>query len=245
MGGITLYDPVETDASFDHLVRIAKKLGDGLAVVGGWAVHLLVRDSFRRATGLDYLRSRDIDVVISTDNRYVARFKAGIERMGFAPGGLPFRYQLVLDRETRRVLDERSAKKRHTFDLLHIDLDVLSSKKVGMATWVMKDLRGALDRKVIVDGIPVARADRVLRMKLASIGMRENADKKEKDACDIYALLFYSELKPSIEIPAVQLFQFAEGYSTIIAETLFNDGGQAGIIRRNLDRLLMGTGSTK
>jgi hypothetical protein len=165
--------------------------------------------------------------------------------MGFAPGGLPFRYQLVLDRETRRVLDERSAKKRHTFDLLHIDLDVLSSKKVGMATWVMKDLRGALDRKVIVDGIPVARADRVLRMKLASIGMRENADKKEKDACDIYALLFYSELKPSIEIPAVQLSQFAEGYSTIIAETLFNDGGQAGIIRRNLDRLLMGTGSTK
>jgi len=240
-----LYDPVETDASFDHLVKIACKFGDGLAVVGGWAVHLLVRDPFRRATGLDYLRSRDIDVVISTDSKYVTRFEAGIERMGFVPGGLPFRYQLVLDRETRKALDDKTARKRQVFDLLHIDLDVLSAKKVGMATWVMKDLGGVLDKKLIVDGIPVARADRVLRMKLASIGMRENADKKEKDACDIYALLFYSDLKPTVDIPAVQLSLLADGYSTIIAETLFNDGGQAGIIRRNLERLLEGIKNTK
>jgi len=232
-----MYDPVETDASFLYLERLVKDLGDGFVIIGGWAVHLLVRDSFRRATGREYLRSRDIDVVISAESKYVDRFKKGIQKMGFAPGGLPFRYQLVLDRETGKVLDEKAARKKDTFDLLHIDLDVFSVKKVDLATWVMNDLGPIIKNKVIIGSIPVARAAQVLKMKMMSIGSRENTDKREKDACDIYALLFHSDLGLPAEIAKEEIVRIADDYSAIISETLFEDPGQAGLIRRKLEDL--------
>ena len=229
-----MYDVAETDASRRYIDILVREFGDDIAIVGGWAVFFLVDERYRPATGFEYLRSRDIDLIISPNPAFVKRFGAGIRKLGFVEGGLPFRYQLILERDKGSILTEKEAAKRETFDLVYIFLDVFSPRKVSLATWVIPELDMALRAQKTIDGIPVAPAPEVLKMKLRSFGERENPEKREKDACDIYALLHYSGIDRG-KVPADPVLQkIANEHADDIAEALFRDRNYGGIVRRNL-----------
>jgi hypothetical protein len=232
-------DPVETDASLGYLRKLARMFGGRIVVIGGWAVHLLADARYREVTGNEYLRSRDIDLIISAGGAFVTRFHSSIRTLGFVEGGLPFRYQLILDRDTGAPIDEKKAAGMNTHDLVYIFLDVFSSKKIGMGSWIIPDLARALRGRRMMGGIPVAPPGEVLKMKLLSFGERENSEKREKDACDIYALLHYCGLgrKQLPGNPALRAI--ADNYSEHIAETLFRDRNLGGIVRRNLESRLV------
>jgi len=229
-----MYDVAETDASRRYIDILVSKFGDDIAIMGGWAVFLLADEMYRSATGFEYLRSRDIDLIISPKPAFVKRFGAGIRKLGFVEGGLPFRYQLILERDKGSILTEKEAAKRGTFDLVYLFLDVFSPRKVPMGTWVIPELDLALRDRKTIDGIPVAPAPEVLKMKLRSYGERENPQKRVKDACDIYALIHYSGIDRK-KVPADPVFQkIADEYADDIAEALFRDRNYGGIVRRNL-----------
>jgi len=103
---MALYEPEETDISLRYLLMLAKEFGcKDFGIMGGWATFFLVDTGFREATGNEYLRSRDIDVFISSSAGFVERFKSGIAGLGFFPGAYRFRYSLVLKRDSGVILN--------------------------------------------------------------------------------------------------------------------------------------------
>jgi len=229
-----MYDVAETDASRRYIDILVREFGDDIAIVGGWAVFFLVDERYRSATGFEYLRSRDVDLIISPKPAFVERFGAGIRTLGFVEGGLPFRYQLILERDNGSILTEKEAAIRETFDLVYIFLDVFSPRRVPLGAWVIPELDRALRGRRTIDAVPVAPPLEVLKMKLRSFGERENPEKREKDACDIYALLHYSGIDRG-KVPADPAFRaIADVHSDAIAEALFRDRNYGGIVRRNL-----------
>jgi len=235
-----MYDPFETDASHRYLGILSKKFGPAIALIGGWAVFYLVNDRYRSATGHEYLRSRDIDLIISPEPGFWARFGSHIRKMGFVEGGLPFRYQLIIDRDSGAVLAEKEAAHLEPFQLIYIFLDVFSSKKVALGTWVVPGMGKAFVGRRLFEGIQVAPPGEVLKMKLRSLGERADSEKREKDACDIYALLHYSSLD-DLKLPKNSvLAAMAAEHGEYIAEALFHDRNYGGIVRRNIESRIRG-----
>jgi hypothetical protein len=235
-----MYDPFETDASHRYLGILAKAFGRAIALIGGWAVFYLVNDRYRSATGHEYLRSRDIDLIISPAPRFSARFGSSVRKMGFVEGGLPFRYQLIIDRDSGAVLGEKEAARLEPFQLIYIFLDVFSSRKVTLGTWVIPGLGKAFGGRRPIEGVQVAPPGEVLEMKLRSLGERADSEKREKDACDIYALLHYSSLD-EMKLPKnPALAAMAAEHSEYIAEALFHDRNYGGLVRRNIESRIRG-----
>jgi hypothetical protein len=56
------YQHSETETSQKQLQNIFKQLNDPLCLLGGWAVYYVVNESFQKATGRNYIGSRDIDL---------------------------------------------------------------------------------------------------------------------------------------------------------------------------------------
>jgi len=71
-----MYDPIETDISKKFLVEILNNIeSENFGLVGGWAVYLYVNENFTRATGKEYLKSRDIDVFVKCEDEFLEKFK--------------------------------------------------------------------------------------------------------------------------------------------------------------------------
>ncbi len=56
------YQLSETETSQKQLQGILKQLNDPLCLLGGWAVYYIVNQNFQKATGRNYIGSRDIDL---------------------------------------------------------------------------------------------------------------------------------------------------------------------------------------
>jgi len=162
------------------------------AIIGGWGVFLRVKKEYQRAFGKEYLRSRDIDIFV--DSKEEINFLKNIKSLGFIESTYKFRYKLVYDREEKKIITSEQAKKRFIFNLIYIFLDVFSNKETKIAgSWVISDLGKAQIEKI--EEFPVLDVNSLLQLKTASFFEREKLDKELKDACDIFALLFYSEKK--------------------------------------------------
>ena len=188
-----MYDPIETDISYDYTLKLKKSLKSlRFAIIGGWGVFLYVKKEYQRAFGKEYLRSRDIDIFI--DFKEEINFLKIIKSLGFIEGAYKFRYELIYDREEKKIITPEQAKKRFVFNLIYIFLDVFSNKETKtVGSWVISDLNKAHIEKI--EEFPVIDINSLLQLKTASFFEREKLDKELKDACDIFALLFYSEKK--------------------------------------------------
>jgi len=111
-----IYDPLETEASRKVLLELLDelKLDENFGLVGGWAVHSLIHENFLRATGREFLRSRDIDVFINCKSDFPRRFARTIKKIGFVPGEYRFRYTLILDRDSMEKLSEDEARRNES-----------------------------------------------------------------------------------------------------------------------------------
>lgn len=252
-----IYDPLETEASRKILLELLDQLkpGENFGLVGGWAVHSLIHENFLRATGREFLRSRDIDVFIDCRGNFSRQFARAIGKIGFVPGEYRFRYTLILDRDSMKKLSEGEAWRKQSFELIYVFLDVLGNgESDAVGVWPNEIVAKMLDRKAVkvltIDGreVFVPREDFLFLLKVDSFLKREMKEKRMKDACDIYGLLFYSTAKIlelvkgdpwKSEIAGRGLEVMLEDETLeFIADALFGDRLKSGLVRRNLYQLL-------
>jgi len=252
-----IYDPLETEASKRILLELLGELepSKSFGLVGGWAVHSLVNEDFLRATGREFLRSRDIDVFIDCRGDFPREFARAVKKIGFAPGGYRFRYTLILDRDSMRKLDEREAMRKQTFELIYVFLDVLGNQESDViGVWpneiVGKIVEEGAVKVIELEGrrVFVPAEDLLLLLKIDSFLQRETKEKRMKDACDIYGLLFYSRVKifDALKKESWKFERARRGIGAMldeeilefIADELFGDRFKSGLVRRNLSQLL-------
>jgi len=252
-----IYDPLETEASRKILLELLDELkpGENFGLVGGWAVHSLINENFLRATGREFLRSRDIDVFIDCKSNFPRQFARAMKKIGFAPGEYRFRCTLILDRDSMKKLSEGEARRKQAFELIYVFLDVLGngeSDEVGV--WPNEIVTEMIDRKAMrllaIDGrkVFVPEEDFLFLLKVDSFLKRETKEKRMKDACDLYGLLFYSSEKilellkrdPWKSKIATRGLEAMLDDETLefIAGALFGDRLKSGLVRRNLSQLL-------
>jgi len=228
-----MYDPIETDISYQYLIKL-KDANLRVAVIGGWAVYFHVKEEYQKAFGKEYLKSRDIDIFI--DAKDEADFYKIIKGMGFWPSSYGFRYELIYDREKKEIISHEKAKTKHIFNLAYIFLYLFSDKKTKkLGSWVLPYL--AKSKIEMVGGYPVLDADSLLRLKMNSFFEREKLDKELKDACDIYALLFYSGKRFKLNImirKTVEKILSRPDLQDYIAEHVLGDSLSSSLVVRKL-----------
>ncbi len=233
-----MYDVIETELSFEYLKKIIKECeGLKMAIMGGWAVYFYVNENYKKAFGVDYIKSRDIDVYINSSS--ALKFKKIIEKLKFGKSSYYFRYELIYNRENKKTISNKIARNKPIYNLVYVFLDLFTNKKTGLNAWVFNELNKA--KINVVNNIPVVDINTLLRLKLLSFFEREKLDKELKDACDLYSLLIYSnagfkldkELKKAIEkiINRQDLCDF-------IAENVLKDMLKAGIVKATLSNLI-------
>ncbi len=241
-----MYDPVETDISKKFLLRIIEKFeSENLGLMGGWAVYMHANENFMKATGKEYLRSRDIDVFINCERRFLEKFRKIIFEMGFIPSGYSFRYQLIIDRNALKPISEDGAKRKPAFELIYVFLDVFGNEKNDiLQVWETDAVKEIIKKKATITReiggkyVNIPKRENLLAMKFESFMQRDNKEKAMKDACDIYALLFYSDMKKSPKLPEKVLEKLlSESVLEFIAEELFGDRYKSGLVKRNLQNI--------
>ncbi len=237
-----MYDPIETDISKKVLMQIFDKATGDVGLVGGWAVYLYVNENFIRATGKEYLRSRDIDVFINCRTDVLGKFKKTIFFLGFVPSGYEFRYQLIVDRNSLKPVKEREAGQKPLFELIYVFLNVFGNKRNKiLPLWENEIVKRIIKEKAMttkeINGKAVNLSDIecLLAMKCDAFLQRDDREKRLKDACDIYALLFYSGME-KVPVHAKRAIEgmLSEDVLEFIAQELFGDRYRSGLVKRNL-----------
>ena len=76
--------------------------------------------------------------------------------------------------------------------MFYIFLDLFSNKPTKLlGTWCIGSLNNS--KRIFIDNIPILDINSLILLKTTSFFEREKLDKELKDACDLYALVFYSE----------------------------------------------------
>lgn len=234
-----MYDTIETDISYEYLAKLAEKaINIRWAVCGGWGVFFHVNEEYKRAFGKDYLSSRDIDVFI--DSKEETYFLKIIEEMGFKESAYHFRYELIYDREEKKIISDEHSKKKHIFNLVYIFLDVFSNRKTKkLGSWVIPDLKEAKIEKI--NNYLVLDTNSLLALKINSLFGREKLDKELKDACDVYALLFYSGKRVRSNLlvkKAAEKIISRKDLQDYIAEQVLGDVFKASLVNRRMNEFL-------
>jgi hypothetical protein len=135
-----MYEPYEIDISYKYLKTVVGRLEEPICLIGGWAVFHNVNKNFKKATGRDYIGSRDIDLGFhfetdwSEKDMHESTFAKSLqiieEDLGFMPVG--FRYLKEFHIETEQELNKEEAKTtpQHFVFPLYIDpvVDIIHPK---------------------------------------------------------------------------------------------------------------------
>lgn len=190
-----MYDPIETDLSFNLLKDISsecKKRNIYVSIIGGWATYFYVNETYFRAFGKPYMGSRDIDICF--DYSKEKEFLQLIKDMGFAPNGMYFRWEKIYNREAKKFITSEEAKNEHIFNLIYIFLDIFCDRKTEiLKSWALDPLKQR--KSHIIDGFSLADINTLANLKCIALFSRDKSDKENKDACDLYALIAYSGQK--------------------------------------------------
>lgn len=186
-----MYDPLETDISREELTAIFKEsIGIPICLIGDWAFYFYVNEKYKRAFGKEYMGSRDIDIFF--DPKKEKEFLKVVNKRGFTKNGLHFRYEKIYDRESKSFVTPEQAKRKQLYDLIYIFLDLFSNKETRLlgSWWDIGPLKNISSVKI--EDFFVADIDTLIALKCTAIFARDKADKENKDACDLYALVNYS-----------------------------------------------------
>ena len=220
MAKIELYDTIETKASLETLDVLAERLPKPIILLGGWAVYFLVNESYQKELGFTYLGSRDVDIgfhipkdVTEFDLR-TGNFKPAIEilkRMGYKKEGAS-RFCRTIDKRTGETVVGNTIDSMQGENLFHLFVDPI----VDYSHPLLSDFeditpieepiltKAVLENKfktikIGKGDVKVPEPDILLEMKISSLPKRTRLDKKLKDICDIYSLIWHSE-KPFIKV---------------------------------------------
>ncbi|MCK5772831.1 MAG: hypothetical protein KAH57_03510 [Thermoplasmata archaeon] len=255
-----MYDEIEVEISRRYLDRVTEVLDEPIAMLGGWAVYLIVNDGYKGLTGRDYIGSRDIDLGFHIDENSESKtlndvIKTLSEELGFSP--LSFRLFKEIHRETGMELDKETARRTPSYNIFPMYVDLIVDhipddfrERFGFNP-VDEPLLGELFRKESertnveflgkLFWLPSPKV--LLAMKVKSYPSRDKEHKRIKDMCDISSLLLFTEGwgKASV-IDLVGQDVFQKFQDTINEENLLETSRildiDPGLIRSALDKFI-------
>jgi len=209
------YQRIETETSQRQLKRIFAKVEGKPCLLGGWAVYYQVNKNFEKATGRNYIGSRDIDLGFHIDKEWnrellehseFATTIKTIEDMGFK--SVSFRLIKDFDSENGRELTAEESAKLPIFQIfqLYIDpiVDLIHPEIRNLFGFIPIDepllslvFKEGMYSTNLLFGRKVKLPDpaALLAMKINSAPKRDKQNKLVKDIADIYALLWYSDAR--------------------------------------------------
>jgi hypothetical protein len=210
-----LYEPIEMEVSAKYLEQVFRAIKGDVCLIGGWATYHIVGRNFEAANARKYIGSRDIDIGFHIDKGWSkeqlkrSEFSATIgliEDIGFRP--VSFRFVKDFDSETGRELTAEESARLSLFQIfqLYVDpvVDYIHPKIRNVLGFVPLDepllslvFADRLYTTTKLFGVSVLLPEPhvLLAMKLNSVINREKEHKRIKDIADIYALLWFSDLK--------------------------------------------------
>lgn len=199
-----MYKKYSTEISWKYVNALTKNLSKPVIVIGGWAVYFIVKDIFKRVYGKDYLGSKDLDLGYELKNNLKNSnlFKDinYLEKEGFRILG--FRMMQEFHTETKKKLGMEEAKKVPSAFIHYIYIDLIVNnipkdfKKVFGFDPIDEPLLDLifLGRKIKMGDFFIPTPEVMLSMKLNSVFGRDKEHKMVKDMCDIFALLYCSDI---------------------------------------------------
>ena len=211
-----MYKEFETRTSYNYLQKVISVLQEPICILGGWAVFLHVNKNFQEAQGRPYIGSRDIDLGFhikesSSDdelkdsalNQTINRLK---EKLGFRP--LSFRLFKEIHTETEEEIKKGESIPAHFIFPMYIDLIVDHIPDNFNRIFGFNPIDEPLLKPVFENSshtkikefnrnLLLPTPELLLAMKIGSLPDRDKEHKKIKDICDIFALLWYSSIKPA------------------------------------------------
>ena len=210
-----MYESPETQTSEKYLQKIFKLIKGNICLLGGWATHHVVNQNFRKATGRNYIGSRDIDIGFHINKNWTeeqlrkSEFYTAlkqIENMGFQP--ISFRLAKDFNLETGQELTPAESAKLQLYEILRLYVDLVVDyihpriklllgfvpiDEPLLSLVFTKNL--SITTKLFGTNILMPQTHVLLAMKLNSVINRDKEDKRIKDISDIYALLWHSDTK--------------------------------------------------
>lgn len=231
-----MYPPIEIDISTRYLKEILKAIPLPFCLMGGWSVFFTVNESFKQATGRDYLGSKDIDLGFHFDpswNRIefekspFSNALTIIKAMGFEEES--FRFYKSFNQDGRELTSEESHRLPQ-YDIFNLYIDVLvdskDPKRFKLAGFKVLDepllsrvFNGKEYSKIELyeANILMPLPELLLEMKIKSFPDRTKDDKKTKDLADICALLLFS-VKKFLPIDETLRFKYIEALTKTLEE---------------------------
>jgi len=210
-----LYEPNEIAISERYLGKVFRQIKGDVCLLGGWATYQIVNRNFERLNGRKYIGSRDIDIGFHIDRGWSEEqlrksdFSVAIsliEEMGVR--SVSFRFLKDFDLETGRELTPEESARLPLYRIfqLYVDpvVDFIHPKIKEIFGFVPIDepLLSLIfaDRSCAVASpfgrrVLLPKPHVLLAMKLSSVVNRNKEHKKIKDIADIYALLWFSDVK--------------------------------------------------
>ena len=212
-----LYQPTETKTSQEQMQAIFTQLKSQACLVGGWAVHYLVNQNFEKATGRTYIGSRDIDLGFhikkewnkdQLKNSEFATIIKTAENMGFK--SVSFRLFKDFDIDTGKELTPEESAKLPMYQIFQLYIDPIVDyihpeiKKLLGFVPIDEPLLSLVfqekmhkTQQLFGKSVLIPEPHVMLAMKINSAPRRDKENKLIKDIADIYALLWYSDIKLS------------------------------------------------
>lgn len=210
-----LYEPNEIEISEKHLEKVFRQIKGEVCLLGGWATYHIVNKNFENVNGRKYIGSRDIDIGFhigkgwSEEQLKRSEFSTAIsliKDMGFRP--ISFRLVKDFDSETGRELTPEESAKLPLYQIfqLYVDpiVDYIHPKIKHLLGFVPIDEpllslvfadRLCTVTKLFGISVLLPKPQVLLAMKLNSVTNRDKEHKRIKDIADIYALLWFSDMK--------------------------------------------------
>jgi hypothetical protein len=213
-----MYKEFETKTSYKYLQEVIKHLNEPICILGGWAVFFHVNKKYQEAKNTPYLGSRDIDLGFHLKEKMtpseLAQSSLGQtihilrDKLHFKP--LSFRFLKEIHTETEEELsDSRHVPSPFIF-LMYVDLIVdaippdfkktlnfspIDEPLLSFAFTNEEYRRSVTEfhRKLLLPA-----PELLIAMKMTSLPQRDKVHKKIKDICDLFSLLWYSDIKKEI-----------------------------------------------
>ncbi|MCJ7762803.1 hypothetical protein MUP38_05030 [Candidatus Bathyarchaeota archaeon] len=256
------YQPSETKTSQKQLQDILTRLKDPLCLLGGWAVYYIVNQNFQKATGRNYIGSRDIDLGFHINKDWnkeqleKSEFMSTIEtleNMGFRSVSFRLFKDFNLDNGQELTPEESAKLPLYQIFQLYIDpvVDNIHPEIKNLLGFVPIDeplLSLVFQQKMHTiavffgKSIMLPKPHVVLAMKLNSAPRRDKEHKLIKDIADIYALSWYSDAP--LEQLKSQLYSICSKEKTsktirnFTKQDLNNVSSLLGIASQELSRVL-------
>ncbi|MEK6906958.1 MAG: hypothetical protein AABW45_00345 [Nanoarchaeota archaeon] len=213
-----MYDDFETNTSYKYLQVVIKALKEPICMLGGWAVYFQVNKNYKNIQGRDYLGSRDIDLGFHINKKWTSeqiKNSSLAQSLDILKNKLNFKsltFRLIKEihvESGKEILNHEKVFPHQRF-IMSVDpiVDFIPSnfKQIfgfipidePLLKFVFENPKYRTKLKEFNKKLLLPKPELLLATKLKSITQRDKEDKKIKDLCDIFALLWYSGKIPRV-----------------------------------------------